>query len=552
MSYSFSFQVKDASEIAPVFRDGLQKILHHVGMTRLSSQMTIDLQTAFTEAVANAIKHAGEIVEIGSVEGRFFIDDRCIGFDVDDHGAGYDLNDVPEPDFLGDVSHGRGVFMMKQLGDKVTYRRTKLYNRLSFRREFVGSQNRKEINFLYELSDMAFRATHMNEIYDFVIQQIVDLFGVKRASILVFDETEKKLKIVASQGMDLDVAKEIAVSSGEGVSGFVFRHRRPLLIEDISTNEKGLKRREGYRSRSFISVPMIRSPQRSDEKPFGVINITERVRGKKFSRSDMHLLSTIANQTMACVYMRELVTSLNHNKKIRDDMEHVRSIQQRYLPKFMPNIKGYDIAGKCEMAESLGGDYFDVIRKDSQCYFMIADVSGHDVESALSMLQLRAHFMALLHILKSPAEITRHLNQLLCERDSEDIKFVSAIIGKIDLETHLITLSNAGHLMPLVSGHIFEMNQGLVLGISASESYEEHSFTLKQDENICFVTDGILEARSREGKFFGISHLKEFIAKAEDKTAQDFCDHLILETSKFCTDERRHDDKTVLFIKRVS
>src|SRR6266498_576483 len=57
------------------------------------------------------------------------------------------------------------------------------------------------------------------------------------------------------------------------------------------------------------------------------------------------------------------------------ELEQAREIQQNLLPKHIPQLAGFEIAGKWEPAKVVGGDYYDVIRlSENKLAICIADV----------------------------------------------------------------------------------------------------------------------------------------------------------------------------------
>lgn len=78
---------------------------------------------AVTEAVNNAIYHGNKGNPEKQIKIGFEAHDENIQFCVADEGTGFDYNSLPDPtDPLNiDKPHGRGVFLMKNLADKVEF-----------------------------------------------------------------------------------------------------------------------------------------------------------------------------------------------------------------------------------------------------------------------------------------------------------------------------------------------------------------------------------------------------------------------------------------------
>lgn len=91
-----------------------------------SEELRTDLEIALHEALANAMEHGND----GRARRRIFL--RCYGgpragilIAVRDEGPGFDPDAVPDPRERDrrELAHGRGLFLMRELMDDVTFRR---------------------------------------------------------------------------------------------------------------------------------------------------------------------------------------------------------------------------------------------------------------------------------------------------------------------------------------------------------------------------------------------------------------------------------------------
>lgn len=78
---------------------------------------------ALTEAVTNAIQHGNKYDPSKKIGVQFQSSDSAIRFVVSDQGAGFDFNNLPDPTDPENLEkpHGRGIYLMKHLADKVEF-----------------------------------------------------------------------------------------------------------------------------------------------------------------------------------------------------------------------------------------------------------------------------------------------------------------------------------------------------------------------------------------------------------------------------------------------
>ena len=108
-------------------------------------------------------------------------------------------------------------------------------------------------------------------------------FDIDRCSLMQVDGSGESLFIAASRGIDPEMAKNVRVRMGQGVSGWVAHNRRPLHVRvKHEGGEAGRSGREDYNSDSFISVPLI-----YNHRLWGVLNLSNKRAGQPFDDMDL-------------------------------------------------------------------------------------------------------------------------------------------------------------------------------------------------------------------------------------------------------------------------
>ncbi len=218
-----------------------------------------------------------------------------------------------------------------------------------------------------------------------------------------------------------------------------------------------------------------------------------------------------------------------------------------------------DIAGLCEPAREVGGDYYDFFDLGGgQLGVLIADVSGKGTSAALYMAELKGLMLALSQTERSPRRLLIEVNRLLAAH-LDNRSFITATYAVLDLERRTLTLARAGHTpLIVVSGGRSEivMPDGMVLGLrlpGASERFQEvlteHTQTVAPGDVIVFYTDGITEAMDRSGELFGDAALASVLASQQALGATGLRERVLREVRAFVGDAEPHDDMTMVILK---
>ncbi|HUR23427.1 MAG TPA: PP2C family protein-serine/threonine phosphatase, partial [Acidimicrobiales bacterium] len=95
-------------------------------------------------------------------------------------------------------------------------------------------------------------------------------------------------------------------------------------------------------------------------------------------------------------------------------------------------------------------------------------------------------------------------------------RFVTAVLAELELASGRFRWSVSGHPRPLLlrNGRIVKTLQGEVsvpLGIGGAVGIAEE--VLEPADQVLFFTDGVIEARSADGEFFGVDRLVDMVTR---------------------------------------
>lgn len=261
--------------------------------------------------------------------------------------------------------------------------------------------------------------------------------------------------------------------------------------------------------------------------------------------------------------LRELDKILMHrdelaerDSKIKKELSLARRLQDNILPRTPVNNGNINILARYKPALEIGGDFFDIIHlEDERIAILVADVTGHGIQAALSTMLLKFAFSSFAEKDAQPAEIIKGMNKVLQQVLPMDI-FVAATVITLNTENCQGMIINAGLPSPFLinkkSGEVKQVPvHGLILGVTGDDLYQagdEHEITLGKDECLMIYTDGISEIEEDDGKRFEDGYLFKVLSKNANLPLDDLLDKLLSESEKFRKRNNYWDDITLVGI----
>jgi sigma-B regulation protein RsbU (phosphoserine phosphatase) len=247
---------------------------------------------------------------------------------------------------------------------------------------------------------------------------------------------------------------------------------------------------------------------------------------------------------------------------MRRELALAAEVQQRLLPSCAPKGVAMEIAGFCEPARGVGGDYYDFIDFDNwQLGLAIADVAGKGMPAALLMSTVQATLRSLTarNGSTTPASyelssIVSKLNRLLFNSTNGE-HYVTFFYATFDQLTQRLTYVNAGHNPPLylqadLNHEVRQLTSGgLVAGAFEHAVYEQETVQMKPDDLLFLYTDGLTEAMNVEGEEFGADRIMETLKSIASLSADQIRDVVARRVKEWCAGISLYDDLTFVVMK---
>ncbi len=263
----------------------------------------------------------------------------------------------------------------------------------------------------------------------------------------------------------------------------------------------------------------------------GFVCVPLATRGRTFGV--LTLLSTdlpLEGRTIALAeeLARRAASSADNAHQFTDRVRLARDLQAGLLPPELPRIPGATLAAAYHPAGEgldVGGDFYDVFPlPDNRWALMIGDVCGRGALAATTTGMVRHTARAASRLLSDPGAVVAAINDALTQSTADDDRFVSLVYGQLrHTGSHLaLDLIRAGHVPPLVrraDGTVEELTQpGLLLGITPEPDFGLCNIDLRSGDSLVLVTDGVTEARSADGEFFGEDRLADALVACRTTT----------------------------------
>jgi phosphoserine phosphatase RsbU/P len=238
-------------------------------------------------------------------------------------------------------------------------------------------------------------------------------------------------------------------------------------------------------------------------------------------------------------------------RRQEQERAEAHAIQQGLLPKMIPQQPGYEIAVAWQPAQSVGGDYYDVLAFDDGALGLcIADVAGKGLPAALLMSNLQAAVRGLAAPSLAPGALCQRLNSLVCHNTGND-RFITFFYAELDGPSRSLRYTNAGHNPPIVlhrdGSHDRLHEGGGVLGIFPQQAFSTGSTRLAAGDRVVLFTDGVTEAYDADGEEFGEARLLELLREHQSIPPSTLQEKILGAAGAFSRGHW-HDDATLLVL----
>jgi sigma-B regulation protein RsbU (phosphoserine phosphatase) len=392
----------------------------------------------------------------------------------------------------------------------------------------------------------------LNELLAIIMKTSSEVMRSEVASLLLIDEASNELVFrVALGGKGAELEEKFRLKMGEGIAGSVAAAGKPEIVNDPQNDPRFAKRFD--KSTGFVTRAILCVPMKAREKIIGVLQAINPVGRKGFTPEDLELFETFADQAAIAIENARLHGEIVKQEKAKQALKIAHEIQQNFLPDLTSHQYGIDLCALSLPAFDVGGDLYDVIALDrDRVGVVLGDVSGKGVPAALYMVRAMSEYRFLAPQAKDVAELLTSLNSRLSVNSPFGM-FLTMVCLLIDRNTNTVQYSSAGHLPILLrkavdgTTEILKGTQSPPLGLMPETAFFLNTARLDPGDALFLYTDGVIEARDKNGKEYTLERLAKCV-KEKAGSAAAYSERIFEEVRKFTTGADQHDDITALTV----
>lgn len=155
------------------------------------------------------------------------------------------------------------------------------------------SRRNAELASLLEIGKTLTSSLELRDVLKGIMAHLERLLQPQTWSLLLVDEESGDLTFEIAVSPVADDLKGVRLKMGEGIAGWVAQHGEPLLIPDVSTDERYadyIAKAVGFPVSSIVCVPL-----KIRDRVLGVIELIAPVGDPPFNPEDMPLLGAVAD-----------------------------------------------------------------------------------------------------------------------------------------------------------------------------------------------------------------------------------------------------------------
>jgi len=245
----------------------------------------------------------------------------------------------------------------------------------------------------------------------------------------------------------------------------------------------------------------------------------------------------------------------SEQRALEHDLDLSARVQTALLPERQVRHGEWEVVYHYEPFGAVSGDYCDLqTAADGGLWVFLGDVVGKGVAASLLMAHLHATFRSLLDVGLGLSEMVERANRVFCESTRGRSDYATLACARAG-SGGTVEVLNAGHCPPLhvsVGAVTSVPPGGLPVGLFCSSPYATTCLSLAPGDTLLLYTDGVSESRNRVDAEFGEDGLRRVVERRRNAPVLELVQSCLDELATFRAGVPRHDDITLLALRRLA
>ncbi|WP_027701443.1 GAF domain-containing SpoIIE family protein phosphatase [Metaclostridioides mangenotii] len=397
---------------------------------------------------------------------------------------------------------------------------------------------RVAISYINDATKKLYQNKSITEFLENLSKQACNITN-SRESLIILDEHDNFQKMMSCYNKDENKTNLYPIKnkilSNESLGGFV----------------NDIKSENAIKVDSYIYYKL-----QDKDKIIGCIVCAN---SKNYTNDDLNILRILASQVSVAMQLYEYNDQEVKHKVLEKELNILNKQQQLIMDKGKMEFNSEkELYFYHRPAKVVGGDFYYALDLDEKhVVFIVADVMGHGIVSNYVVAMIKGAFKVLCHQYESTSEILTNLNKILYDEFDKMGVFTTCLVGIINTEHNIITVSNAGHYSPIIvtkKGDVVKnnnCNKGIPIGVMQDASYDENSFSIVNYSMLCMYTDGVLEIKNDSKEEYGIERLEKFLKNNYTLNQEVIVENLKSDLQEFSSKDYFEDDILVVMLKDI-
>lgn len=169
-----------------------------------------------------------------------------------------------------------------------------------------------------------------------LVEMLSEFLQARKASIMILEPDQQILRIAAAKGLDPEFVQNTRLEIGDRIAGKVAQTGEPVHVFDIESDIEGGRANNTlfYGTRSFISAPL-----RDGDEIVGVLNVSDHIEGREFTRADRELLESLGVIIMGMLKKLDAYEKVSMNfEKLKEAMRASLDLREAWGSRNLVNL----------------------------------------------------------------------------------------------------------------------------------------------------------------------------------------------------------------------